>query len=133
MNAVLGKHITAVMASYPNVAELIRNNKLRALAVASASRIASMPDVPTLAESGIRDAEAIVWFGMSGPPRLPRDIVNKLNVQVNRILAMADVKQRLDSLGLEVAGGKPEDFDAFVKKEAAKVTGLIKAGLLKVE
>ena len=65
---------------------------------------------------------------MSGPPKLPRAIVDKLNGQVNRILAMPDVKQRLDQLGLEVAGGTPEEFDAFVKKEAAKVSGLIKSG-----
>jgi tripartite-type tricarboxylate transporter receptor subunit TctC len=89
--------------------------------------------VPTLAESGIKDAEAIVWFGMSGPPKLPRVIVDKLNAQVNRVVALPDVKQRLDQLGLEVAGGKPEEFDAFVKKESAKVAGLIRTGLLKTE
>ncbi|HEV7392692.1 MAG TPA: tripartite tricarboxylate transporter substrate-binding protein, partial [Burkholderiales bacterium] len=62
-----------------------------------------------------------------------RAIVDKLNGQVNRILALPDVKQRLDQLGLEVAGGKPEEFDAFVKKEASKVTRLVKAGLLNTE
>jgi tripartite-type tricarboxylate transporter receptor subunit TctC len=59
--------------------------------------------------------------------------VEKLNAQVNKTLGLADVKQRLDQLGLEVAGGKLEEFDAFVKKEAAKVSRLIKAGLIKVE
>ena len=111
----------------------IKSGRVKVIGVASGKRIALLPDVPTLAESGIKDAEAIVWFGMSGPPRLPRAIVDKLNSQVNRILALPDVKQRLDQLGLEVAGGKPEEFDAFVKKEAAKVARLIKAGLLKTE
>src|SRR5687767_3505281 len=111
----------------------IKSGRVKVLGVAASKRIPLLPDVPTLAESGIKDAEAIVWFGMSGPPKLPRAIVEKLNAQVNRIVAMSDVKQRLDQLGLEVAGGKPEDFDAFVKKEAAKVARLIKAGLLKTE
>jgi tripartite-type tricarboxylate transporter receptor subunit TctC len=121
-------HTTTVSAE-----SQIKSGRVKVVGVASAKRIALLPDVPTLAESGIKDAEAIVWFGMSGPPKLPRAIVDKLNGQVNRILTIPDVKQRLDQLGLEVAGGKPEEFDAFVKKEASKVTRLIKAGLLKTE
>ncbi|HEY9447601.1 MAG TPA: tripartite tricarboxylate transporter substrate-binding protein, partial [Burkholderiales bacterium] len=87
----------------------------------------------TLAESGIKDAEAIVWFGMSGPPGLPRATVDKLNREVNKALTLADVKQRLDQLGLEVGGGTPQEFAGFVKGEAAKVSKLIKAGLLRAE
>ncbi len=111
----------------------IKAGRLKVVGLASAKRSPLLPDVPTLAESGIKDAEAIVWFGMSGPPKLPRALVEKLNTQVNKTLALPDVKQRLDQLGLEVAGGKPEAFDSFVKKEAAKVQRLVKAGLLKVE
>jgi tripartite-type tricarboxylate transporter receptor subunit TctC len=111
----------------------IKAGRLKVVGLASAKRSPLLPDVPTLAESGIKDAEAIVWFGMSGPPKLPRALVEKLNAQVNRTLALPDVKQRLDQLGLEVAGGKPEEFDRFVKNEASKVQRLVKAGLLKVE
>jgi tripartite-type tricarboxylate transporter receptor subunit TctC len=111
----------------------IKSGRVKVVGIASAKRSPLLPDVPTLAESGIKDAEAIVWFGMAGPPKLPRAIVDKLNAQVNKTLAMPDVKQRLDQLGLEVAGGKPEEFDAFVKKEAGKVTMLLKKGLLKQE
>ena len=111
----------------------IKAARVKVVGLASAKRSPLLPDVPTLAESGIKDAEAIVWFGMSGPPKLPRSIVDKLNAQINRTLALPDVKQRLDQLGLEIAGGKPEEFEAFVKTEAAKVQRLVKAGLLKVE
>jgi tripartite-type tricarboxylate transporter receptor subunit TctC len=111
----------------------IKSNRVKVLGIASTKRSPLLPNVPTLAESGIKDAEAIVWFGMSGPPKLPRAIVAKLNDQVNKILVLPDVKQRLDQLGLEVAGGKPEEFDAFVRKEAEKVRRLIKAGLLKTD
>jgi tripartite-type tricarboxylate transporter receptor subunit TctC len=112
---------------------MIKANRVKVIGIASAKRSPLLPDVATLAESGIKDAEAIVWFGMSGPPKLPRALVEKLNAQVNRILALPDVKQRLDQLGLEIEGGKPEAFDTFVRNEAAKVQRLLKAGLLKVE
>jgi len=112
---------------------MIKANRVKVIGIASAKRSPLLADVPTLAESGIKDAEAIVWFGMSGPPKLPRAIVERLNAQVNKTLTLPDVKQRLDQLGLEVEGGKPEAFDAFVKNEAAKVHRLVKAGLLKVE
>jgi tripartite-type tricarboxylate transporter receptor subunit TctC len=121
-------HTTTVSAD-----SQIKSGRVKVIGVAAEKRIALLPDVPTLAESGIKDAEAIVWFGMAGPPKLPRAIVDKLNAQVNRSLALADVKQRLDQLGLEVAGGTPEDFDRFIRKEAAKVSRLIKTGLLKTE
>jgi tripartite-type tricarboxylate transporter receptor subunit TctC len=111
----------------------IKSGRVKVVGIAAAKRSPLLPDVPTLAESGIKDAEAIVWFGMAGPPKLPRAIAEKLNAQVNKTLLMVDVRQRLDQLGLEVAGGSPEAFEAFVKKEAAKVTRLVKAGLLKVE
>ena len=121
-------HTTTVSAE-----SQIKAGRVKVIGLASAKRSPLLPDVPTLAESGIKDAEAIVWFGMAGPPKLPRAIVEKLNAQVNKTLALPDVKQRLDQLGLEVSGGTPEAFDAFVRKEAAKVAGLIKAGLLKPE
>ena len=112
---------------------MIKAKRVKVIGIASAKRSPLLPEVQTLAESGIKDAEAIVWFGMSGPANMPRAIVDRLNDQVNKTLALPDVKQRLDQLGLEVAGGKPEAFDAFVKNEAGKVTRLIKAGLLKPE
>ena len=121
-------HTTTVSAE-----SQIKSGRVKVVAIAAAKRSPLLPDVQTLAEGGVKDAEAIVWFGMAGPPKLPRAIVEKLNAQVNKTLAMPDVKQRLDQLGLEVAGGKPEEFDTFVKKEAAKVSGLIRKGLLKQE
>ena len=112
---------------------MIKAGRVKVIGVASAKRNPLLPDVRTLAESGIKDAEAIVWFGMSGPPKMPRALVQKLNAQVNKSLGLPEVKQRLDGLGLEVAGGTPEEFDGFVKKEAAKVSGLIRTGLIKTE
>jgi len=111
----------------------IKSGRVRVIGVCAAKRVALLPEVPTLAESGIKDAEAIVWFGMAAPAKTPRAIVDKLNAESNRILALPDVKRRLDELGLEVQGGTPEQFAAFVKKEAERISKLIKVGALKPE
>ena len=111
----------------------IKSGRVRVIGVASPKRIALLPDVPTLAESGIKDAEAIVWFGMSAPAKTPRPIIDKLNLEANRILGLPDVKKRLDELGLEIQGGTPEQFSAFIKKETERLNKLIKMGALTPE
>jgi tripartite-type tricarboxylate transporter receptor subunit TctC len=111
----------------------IKAGRIRVVAAQSKKRTPVMPHIATLEEQGIRNAEAIVWFGMSAPAKTPRPILEKLNREVNRVLQLADVKQRLDQLGLEIEGGTPEKFDAFMKSEAARLTGLIKAGAVQVE
>jgi tripartite-type tricarboxylate transporter receptor subunit TctC len=111
----------------------IKAGRIKVLAVQAKKRTAVMPNIPTLEEQGIRNAEAIVWFGMSAPAKTPRAIMDKLNREVNRTLQLADVRQRLDQLGLEVEGGTAEKFDAFIKSEAARLAQLIKVGALQVE
>ena len=111
----------------------IKSGRVKVIGVANAKRLALLPDVPTLAESGIKDAEALVWFGMSAPAKTPREIIAKLNAEANKVLLLPDVKKRLDELGLEVAGGSPEDFDKFIRNEVGRLNQLIKAGALKPE
>jgi tripartite-type tricarboxylate transporter receptor subunit TctC len=130
---VVGGQIQLMHTTTVSGGEQIKAGKVKVIGAATAKRMSNLPDVPTLAEAGIKDAEAIVWFGMSGPPKLPRAIVDKLNREVNRILGLPDVKARLDQLGLEVEGGTPEAFDKFVKGEVVKIERLIKAGYLKPE
>ncbi len=108
----------------------IKAGRVCVVGLASAKRQALLPDVPTLAESGIKDAEALVWFGMAAPAKTPRAIIDKLNAECNKILQMPDVRRRLDELGLEVQGGTPEQFGAFVRKEAERLQKLIKDGAL---
>ena len=108
----------------------IKAGRVRVVGLASSKRSPLLPDVPTLAESGIKDAEAIVWFGMAAPAKTPRAVIDKLNTESNRILKLSDVKRRLDELGLEVEGGTPEQFGAFVRKESERLQKLIKDGAL---
>lgn len=111
----------------------IRGGRVRVVGVAAAKRAALLPDVPTLAESGIKDAEAIVWFGMSVPAKTPRAIIDKLNRESNRLLGLPDVKKRFDELGLEVQGGTPEEFQKFIGNEVERLKRLIKIGALTPE
>ena len=125
---IQGMHTTTLSAEAQ-----MKGNRIRIIGIASPKRVAVLPDVPTLAEFGIKDAEALVWFGMGAPAKTPRAVIDKLNREVNRILALPDVKARFDQLGLEVQGGTPEAMDAFMKNEATKIRRLISAGLLKPE
>jgi len=111
----------------------IKAGRVKVLASAGSKRQAVLPDVPTLAEQGIRNAEAIVWFGAAAPAGTPRAIVNKINAEVNKALQTPDVRKRLDQLGLEVAGGTAEEFQAFIQREAGRLTALIKSGAVKAE
>jgi tripartite-type tricarboxylate transporter receptor subunit TctC len=104
----------------------IKAGRIKILAVAAPKRQPVIPNVPTLAEEGIKNAEATVWFGVQVPAKTPRAIVSKLNAEMNRVMQMSDVQARLDQLGLVKLGGTPEEFGVFIKGEADKLAMLIK-------
>lgn len=108
----------------------IKAGRVKILGNAGPKRQAVLPDVPTLAEQGIRNAEATVWFGIAAPAATPRAVVDRLNREINRVLGMQDIRSRLDQLGLVIGGGTPEQFDGFIKAELQKLAGLIKAGAI---
>jgi len=106
----------------------IKAGRIKVLAVAAPQRQAVLPNVPTLQEEGIKNAEATVWFGVQVPVKTSKAVITKLNVEMNRVSQMPDVQARLDQLGLVRTGGTPETFGAFIKGEADKLGMLIKAG-----
>ncbi len=126
--AVAGMHTSLASAEAQ-----IRSNRVRVIAVAGSKRLAAIPDVPTLAEVGINNAEAPNFYGMAAPPRTPPAIVKKLNAGVNEALETPEVRRRLGDLGMEIVGGSPEEATKFVMTQAARVRGLIKAGVLTPE
>ena len=130
MTDLLARQIEVIYTTTVSSEPQIKAGRVRGIAVASGRRVRLLPDVPTLAEYGIRDAEAQIWYGLQGPPKLAAGIVNKLNGEVNKALQMPDVKARLDQLGFEIAGGSPKVFDDVVKQEIARIQKLLKAGLL---
>jgi tripartite-type tricarboxylate transporter receptor subunit TctC len=112
---------------------LIKAGKARAIALSSASRLADYPDVPTLRESGFPDLVATVWFSLSGPAGMPADVVNKLNAEVRRILALPDVRERLRPEGIEPANLDAAAFTAFVAAELKRWAPVVKASGAKAD
>ena len=118
-----------MLATYPHV----KSGKLRILAVSSAKRMASIADVPTVAESGLPGFETGSWQGVLAPPATPKDIVAKLNAELVRIVNIAEVKERLAGQGAEVLTSSPEAFAAFIRDEKAKWAKVIRESGLKIE
>lgn len=129
----LGGQVQSFLSSVPSALGHIKTGRLRALAVTSAKRSAEMPDVPTIAESGYRGFEANTWYGLLAPAGTPAAVVARLNAEVNRVLAMPDVRQRLASEGGDALGGTPEQFAAFLRAEHAKWGRVVKESGAKVD
>ncbi len=117
----------------PPVLDHVRAKRLRALAVTTPKRAGQLPDVPTLAETGLKGFEMTNWYGVVAPGATPRDIVNKINADLNKALADPGVRRRLEEVGTEIGGGTPESFDAFIKTEIIKYTKLVKAANVQLD
>ena len=123
-------------AQFDNMVTLIphvKAGKLRALAVSSAKRVPLLPEVPTIAESALPGFETGTWYGVVAPAGTPRPVVEKLNREVLRILALPDVQERLAAQGLEPAGNSPADFATMIRAEIAKYAKIVKAAGIKTE
>jgi tripartite-type tricarboxylate transporter receptor subunit TctC len=118
---VLGGHIDLISMGPTIALPPVRAGKLRMLATSGATRFPQLPDVPTVAESGVPGYEAVTWFGLFAPAGTPREIVTKLNAEVQQILANKDFRQKfLDPQLLEPMQGTPEDFTRYIATEAAR-------------
>ena len=111
----------------------IAAGKMRALAVASKKRNPALPNVPTFDELGIKGVHSSAWYGIMGPAGLPREVVTRINAEVNTILKTPDMIRRLAAFGGEPGGGSPEDFSKFIQNEIARYADIVKASGAKVE
>jgi len=127
LNDVLTGRVTFMPLTIALAAPYIKTGKLRALAVTTATRSSSFPDVPTVAESaGLPGYEVGTWFGFVAPAKVPEPILKKLSGDVAEILAMPDVQEKLKGIGMEIALQDPAQFDAFVAAEHAKWAKVMK-------
>jgi len=111
----------------------IESGKLRALAVSSAKRVPSMPNVPTVAESGVPGYEVVSWQAIYAPAGTPKPIVDRLHAEIARILATPEMQERLGKLGMQGADMTPEQLGSFQKAEVAKWAAVIKSANIKLE
>ena len=111
----------------------LKSGRTKVLAAISPARLPIAPDAPTMTELGFPKFAASIWYGLMAPAGTPRTIVMKLNAESNRILALADVKERLGGAGIDTAGGSPEDFAKFIGDEMAKWGPVVKASGAKAD
>ena len=104
----------------------VKSGKLRAIAQTRAKRASGHPTVPTMAESGFPDFEATTWYGLVGPGKLPAAMAKRMNEDINKVLAMPDVKEKLDQYGAEDGGGTAQQFANFIRSEQQKWGKVIK-------
>jgi tripartite-type tricarboxylate transporter receptor subunit TctC len=130
---LIGGHIPMAFAPIPATHANVSGGQLRALAVTSLARTSLLPEVPTIAESGLQDFDASLVYGLIAPAGTPRPIIDRLNKELRAALASDEVKKRLLQDGTEPTPGTPEDYAAFIDKDETKWSAIVKASGAKEE
>jgi tripartite-type tricarboxylate transporter receptor subunit TctC len=129
--ALLSGEVSLQFSTPPSTMQYIRNGKVRALGVTSLKRLAVMPEVPTIAESGLPGFEATQWFGLLAPAATPRAIIERLHQETVRAVRLQDTRDRFAVEGLDPVGSTPEEFGAYIASELAKWGRVVKAAGIK--
>ena len=122
-----------LFGSIAAAAPIVKQGRLRGIAVTTAKRIPAMPDIPTIAESGVKGYDVILWHGLIGPKGLPRPIVERVNGELNKALKAKDMEEKLAADGVTAAGGTPEQFAAIIKRDIAVWRGVVQRAGVKAE
>jgi len=130
---LIAGQVDATFTGAPAVLPHLKSGRLRALAVSSTQRIAALPDVPTVAESGYPGFEADQWYGVVAPAGAPAAVVARLNAEINKALALPDVAQQLALEGAVPMPGTPQAFAALIQRELPRWAQVVKAGNVKPE
>ena len=133
VTAVIGNQVPLGCTALPPTVPHIQGGRLRALAVTSAKRTPALPDVPTMAESGLTGQEADTLQGVLVPAGTPKAVVQRINSAIAKVLAQPEVKDRIVGLGFDIIASTPEQFTAQIKVEVAKWTKVVKDAGIKVE
>jgi tripartite-type tricarboxylate transporter receptor subunit TctC len=130
---MLGGQVDVMFDNLTSSIGHIRSGKLRALAVTTVTRYPELPELPTMQEAGVPGYEATAWFGIVVPRGTPRDAIARINGEVNKALAQADVKEKLAQQGALARSWTPEEFGSFIHNEVVKWAKVVKASGAKVE
>ena len=131
MNDLIGGHVHVMFNTAITTLPHVQGGRLRALAVTSTKRMASLPDLPTIAESGVPGYENSSWTAVGVPARTPQAIVQRLNRELNAVLQMPDIQERHTNAGSVIAGGTPEQFRDYLRAEYSKFAKLVKEAGIK--
>lgn len=130
---LMGGQINVVFTSLPSVSGFIKNGTLRPIAVTSAKRAAAFSNIPTIAEAGFGDFDVNPWFGLMAPAHTPRDVILKINADVNTVLRSKEVIDSFNAQGAEPYITRPEEFAAILKADIEKWAGVVKASGAQVD
>ena len=130
-NDIVGGHVQMMFDAITTMSEQIKGGQLRALATSGAKRSAVLPEVPTLAEAGVPGYDATIWLGVMAPVATPKPIVDKLNAEINKILARPEIKDAWSKQGADAIAMSPAEFDAFMKKDIEKWAKVVQIAGLK--
>jgi len=133
LNDLLSGQVNSMFDSLTSVIPNVRAGKVRLIGLTNSKRAVFAPEMPTLSELGLPDYEAIGWFGIAAPAKVPTEVINKLNFEINAILQTPEMAAKLSQLGGEVAGGSPDDFKLFIQSEAKKWGRVIQNAKIKME
>jgi len=133
VTAVLSGEVQMLFAGVASLMPHIKAGRLRALAVTGTTRSKAAPDLPSIAEAGLPGAEFDGWYGLLLPAATPRDIVARINADYNKVLAAADVQERLLASGFEPLGGTPQKFTDYLRSETRKWTKVVRDANIRIE
>ena len=133
MAALMSGEVDMMIELGPTSIPQIRAGRIKALGASTAQRTRAMPEIPTIAESGLPGFDAFTWFGIAGPPGMPRDIVLRLHAEIVNAVAPPEVRSRLEAVGAEVVANTPEEFAEFQKQEAARWAKVVRAAGIRPE
>jgi tripartite-type tricarboxylate transporter receptor subunit TctC len=133
INALLGGHVTAVFADYPTVVSQLQSGSLRGLATASAARVEPLPDVPTLAETGVSKYEADIFYGIVAPAKTPSEMISQLSGWFSAALKTPEMKPKLAKQGLFPVGSCGAEFGAYMRKQADEYSRIVHESNIKAE
>jgi tripartite-type tricarboxylate transporter receptor subunit TctC len=123
----MGGHVHMLFAGVPSLLPQVQSGRLRAIAISTLKRAPALPQVPTFDESGVKGFEATNWFGIFAPAKTPREIVMRLNADIDKVIRMPELAERFGNESLDVVGGPPETFRTFVRAEIDKYAKVIAA------
>ncbi|MGA9123607.1 MAG: tripartite tricarboxylate transporter substrate binding protein, partial [Pseudolabrys sp.] len=126
LNDIIASHVDFIFMELASAIKLHQADKARILAVATDKRIASLPDIPTLDEAGVKGFESGTWNALAAPPKTPAPVIAKLNKAVNEVLQSPEAQEHFAKINLHAAGGSPAEAAAFIKKETEVWGGVIR-------
>jgi tripartite-type tricarboxylate transporter receptor subunit TctC len=133
MTDLLGGHINVMFAPAQTVMPQVTSGNLKALAVTSAKRSQSIPNLPTIAEAALPTYSAVGWFGLFAPPNTPKSVITKINMDIEKVLKLPQVRREMLERGIEPSGGSPEEFAELVKTDQLKWSKLIREKNIKID